>query len=281
MTSLAAHAEAAEPPAFALAIACPSFAEASRAALEARARAQLAAGSPRDDDRWTVTCGDASAVLTWQRSGERVGERTVPLTDDPAADVDRILEGLHALVAEREIAVPGSQPAAASEAPPAGGSPVRFGALSGGDGELWQGAIAFALGFHAGARVRLGGTWSVAALVGPAWGVGGAAGSHAWTLRGTALIEDEVVPHLRVGLGASGRILWASLDAGGGTSPIVGTTAGGVATVRFVIAAGSIRLSVGPQLEAMLRPIVVNVAGTEAFRIPTWIGSVGVEAETN
>ena len=75
-------------------------------------------------------------------------------------------------------------------------------------------------------------------MVGPAWGVEGAAGSHALTLRGAALVEDEVVPHLRVGLGASGRILWASLDAAGGSST-VGTTAGGVATVSFVIAVGS------------------------------------------
>jgi len=257
------------------------LADTDRAALEARARAQLAAASPRDDDRWTVACGEGSAVLTWQGSGERVGERTVPLTDDPAANVDRILEGLHALVAGREMALPAPPPPPTSEAPAAGGSPVRLGALAGADGELWQGAIGFALGFHAGARVRLGGTWSVAALVGPAWGVGGAAGSHAWTLRGAALVEDEVVPHLRVGLGASGRILWASLDAGGVSSPVVGTTAGGVATVRFVIAAGPVSLSAGPQLEAMLRPIVVDVAGTEAFRIPTWIGSVGIEAETN
>jgi hypothetical protein len=128
--------------------------------------------------------------------------------------------------------------------------------------------------------VQLADSWSVAVEAGPDWGVGGSAGVHAWSLRGAVLVEDAVVSHLLVGLGASGRLLWTGVDSSAGTSPGVGSTVGAVATVEMIFPMGPLMLSAGPRLEAMLRPIVLDVAGAEAFRIPTWIGGVTISAET-
>jgi hypothetical protein len=280
MACVSAPCLAADPPAFGLTIACPSLGEADQAALEARARAELAAGSPREDDEWSVTCSDDVAVLTWRQSDSVVGRRTVALSQDAAANVDHVLEGLHALVAGRAIDLPGAERAGAAPPPASTPTPVRFAVLLGGDAERWQGNIGYALGVHAGVRVHLGESWSVVVEAGPDWGVGGSAGVHAWSLRGAVLAEDEVVSHLLVGLGASGRLLWTSLDSAAGASPAVGSTAGAVATVKVTLPAGPLRLSAGPRLEAMLRPIVLDVAGAEAFRIPTWVGGVTIDAET-
>lgn len=57
-------------------------------------------------------------------------------------------------------------------------------------------------------------------------------GASAWTLRGAARIEDEVVPHLLLGAGAGSRILWASL-AGSGGGPVVGATAGAMISAKL------------------------------------------------
>jgi hypothetical protein len=128
--------------------------------------------------------------------------------------------------------------------------------------------------------VRLGTTWSVLVALGPEWGLGNAAGASAWTLRGAARIEDEVVPHLLVGAAAGSRVLWASFPGSGG-GPVVGATAGAMISAKLAWSAGPIVLSAGPQLEAMVRPVVVDVSGTEAFRIPTWVGSLALDVETH
>ncbi|HEX8796164.1 MAG TPA: hypothetical protein VF765_34680 [Polyangiaceae bacterium] len=292
VTCAASITQAADPPAFELGIACPSMAEGDRAALEARARAELAASAPGADERWQVACADGAATLTWRRGDGTVSTRTVTLTGEAAAaDLDRILEGLHALIAGREIELPGASAPGAARTGDAGASgrgesppvqvPARalLGVLVGGDAELWEGSIGWALGFHAGVRLRLGATWSVLVALGTEWGLGTAAGASAWTLRGAARIEDEVVPHLLVGAGVGSRVLWASL-AGSGGGPVVGATAGAMISAKLAWSAGPIVLSGGPQLEAMVRPVAVDVSGTEAFRIPTWVGSLALEVET-
>ena len=266
-----------------LEVACPALGDAGQAALEARARAEIAAGEYGDggEGRVTVTCGSASATLSWLREGVVVNQRVVALEVDASASVDAILESLHSLLGKPKPIAP-SPLVSSSEVeptrPPVGHRHV--GGLAGGDGELWQGAIGAALGVHAGASLRLGGTWSIVALAGPAWGIGSGGGARAWTLRGALRVDDELLPHLVVGVGVGARILWANLDVSGGPSSVVGTTGGVLLTARLSLPLGPVALSAGPQVEAMLRPVVVDVGGSEAFRVPTWVASLAMDAAT-
>src|SRR6202020_23664 len=136
--------------------------------------------------------------------------------------------------------------------------------------ELWGGAVAAAIGGHAGASLSLSERWSVAVLAAPAWGLGRASGVRAWTLEGVALVEYSVVRHVELAFGATGRMLWASGSALVAPSGLHATTGGGCAAVRYVFDLGALRLSAGPELEALLRPIIVQVSGNEVFRLPTF-----------
>jgi hypothetical protein len=269
-----------------LAIDCPGLGDSGGAALEARARAEIA-GVHGVGDRVSITCATGSATLSRTRSGSVVNQRVVQLGDDASANVDAMLESLHTLLTEEASLATVSPTPVGVMAPPAvsdteatreSGGFTRFGAFAGGRGELWQGTLGAALGFHAGAELRLSRSWSLVALVGPAWGIGGGS-VHAWTLNADVRLDGEILPHVVFGLGVSGRILWANVDASG-QSAQVGTTGGALLTARVRTSLGPLVLSGGPQLDALLRPLVIDVGGAEAFRVPTLLASLLVDVAT-
>ena len=74
-------------------------------------------------------------------------------------------------------------------------------------------------------------------------------------------------------------MLWA--DATRGTSPEQqGTSAGGLVSARYGFAVGPLAIGAGPEIEALLRPVSVQAAGVEVFRMPSVIVGVSIDAST-
>ncbi|HTQ48364.1 MAG TPA: hypothetical protein VMI75_36660, partial [Polyangiaceae bacterium] len=86
---------------------CPGLGDSGGAALEARARAEIA-GSHGVGDRVSITCAASSATLSRAHSGSVVNKRVVQLGDDVSANVDAVLDALHTLLTEEppETVVP-------------------------------------------------------------------------------------------------------------------------------------------------------------------------------
>ncbi len=150
---------------------CPTFDAESRAAIEARARADLLVRNV--PGTFVVVCADGEGRLSWHPLAGVPVTATVSLDPDLSVNADRILEGLEALVAAgvapatqvqpSDAAAPAPLPAAqaidaAPPAPPPSVAPPRdepassretghggFGGvrLGGGmGGELWSGTAA-------------------------------------------------------------------------------------------------------------------------------------------
>jgi hypothetical protein len=68
----------------------------------------------------------------------------------------------------------------------------------------------------------------------------------------------------------------------GGTSPGQGQgfTAGVASTARYRAPLGPVDVSAGPTLELLARPIVVDVTGTESFRVPDVLFSATLDIST-
>jgi hypothetical protein len=58
-----------------------------------------------------------------------------------------------------------------------------------------------------------------------------------------------------------------------------GATAAGVAQARCVLRFGAFVLAMGPGLEWLARPIAVEVAGSELFRVPVLVGGFSIDGE--
>jgi hypothetical protein len=283
-------------------VACPTLDVETRALLEARARADLVAETlPKGD--LTIACAAALATLIWEPTGSAIRQRAVTLPADSAGAVDVLLAGVHDLLAEwaRDTAPPdaGGLDAAtppdaapvdappppiadaavpdASEPPPppVSSSHAAVAAIAGVDAELWQGGIEDALGAHGGARLRLAESWHASLLAGPLFGLGDADGAHAWTLRGLARVDYVILPHLELGLGIDGRVVWASSARSAAQN---NTTAGLLLGARLSAPLGPVALSLSPTVEGLARPVVVDVGGTEALRLPSLLAGLSLEA---
>jgi hypothetical protein len=147
------------------------------------------------------------------------------------------------------------------------------------DSELWARAIPAAMGGHFGARVLLPRNWSATLVGGIAWGLGSAQGIHARSFRVTMALDCTLLHHIRIGLGGDARFA----DATGDHTPreLDGTTAGGILFAQYVLRLGAIGLSAGPQVELLGRPLVVQIAGNEAFRIPAVLFGFSLAADAN
>jgi hypothetical protein len=110
--------------------------------------------------------------------------------------------------------------------------------------------------------------------LGPNWAVASASTIRAWSLQALLRIEYAPLASLHLGLGATARALWAS-RAGAATHQ--GDTAGAVASVQYLVPVGPIELSAGPQLQALVRPISVQFAGLELFRVPNLVAGVSLD----
>ncbi len=264
---------------------CPSLGDEGTARLEARARAQLAPGD--GDVEVRVRCEGAAATLeVHDASGSRASSLSIaPSDSDP---IDAILAALRALLAPAPNPLPASAPPApttpTTEPPPEPAEDVvepapsgrAFAVVFGADAELWQGAVGGAAGAHLGATFDLGPAWAVTVFVAPAWGLGEAAGTTAWTLRGVAQIDWLPIRALRASLGATGRVLWAQATTLT-PSQQEGTTGGAEASLRISLPVGPFELSAGPTLDVLARPIVIDVGGSELFRLPVVVGAVTIE----
>jgi hypothetical protein len=263
-----------------LRIDCPALLdESGLATLEARARAELASAPP-SAGQVAIWCVARSAMVAWTPTGERRRVRSVNVDPGAADIVDGLLDTLHELLFEK--VQPEPSPDVSSNVPPA--TPASHGSYglgttAGIDSELWARAIPAAMGGHFGARVLLPGSWSATLVGGIAWGLGSAQGIHARSFRVTMALDCTVLHHIRVGLGGDARFA----DATGDHTPreLDGTTAGGVVFAQYVLRVGAIGLSAGPQVELLGRPLVVQIAGNEAFRIPTVLFGFSLAADAD
>jgi hypothetical protein len=278
----------AEPGRAQLRVECAALEDEARAAVEARAEAELVS-EPLPEGEVSITCTATTATVVWApRDGER-RERRVDLTGDQATIEDAILGALHALLFEEAHPPPPPAPVVEPVAPPerepapdeppretTAGRRIHVAGIVGADAELWHGDISVALGAYTGIAVSPWNRWTMSLLLAPEWGVGSAIGISAWGLRALARLDYALLSHVEIGLGLSGRSLWANAtDAT--TSQLVGTSAGAILSARYVLPLGPITLSLGPRAEALARPIVVDFANSEVFRVPSLVAGVTLD----
>jgi hypothetical protein len=118
--------------------------------------------------------------------------------------------------------------------------------------------------------------WTLGATIAPQWGLGSARGISAWGLRGVARVDYAILSQLALGVGVSGRSLWAS-DPAAATTQLEGTTAGALLSARYVLSIGPVAVSAGPRIEALVRPIIAELAGKEVFRVPSFVAGVTID----
>jgi hypothetical protein len=220
----------------------------------------------------------------------------VALDGDPSATVEALLEALDALLFDKQrsdkpdaggspppASAPPAAPAQASEVPAAPAAedvaraepPAhRFGVTLGLDSELWNGAVPGALGARAGGRIEVARGWSATLAGGILWGLRSADGVGAQVLRVLAGVDADLSAHVRLGLRADARFVNATAT---GLPPTNAETAGVIASARYRLTAGSWSLSAGPEVELLVRPVIVQIAGTEIFRMPTAMAGFAVE----
>lgn len=296
---------------------CPALDRETVSLLEARGRAQLAlepVSGARieiacDDSRAAVRRRDKAGAVrerTVTLSGDRASDVDALLdalqvvafppiassrasaagqTTVPSAASALSASGASGASAERvssSDAPDALPPAAAPPAPPApdaipprtgAGSLGRLALVAGVDGEMWQGGAGSAWGGYVGARWAFARAWAVRLTLGPAWGVSSVASLSAWRLRAVATVEAAPYEHLLLDAGLAGRILWVDQ----GSSEQVGSTAGPLVSARFVGRVGPAEVAAGPELEALVRSVSVEVDGTTRFEMPSVIVGATLE----
>jgi hypothetical protein len=116
---LAGHAGAQE--GATIAVDCPTLDAESRAAVEARARADLLVRNT--PGTFVVVCSAGEGRLSWHPLAGVPQTATVPLDADPRANVDRILEGLENLVAAGATPIPTVETSGSAQPPPLASPP--------------------------------------------------------------------------------------------------------------------------------------------------------------
>jgi hypothetical protein len=278
-----------------LTIDCAALDDEGRSVLEARARADLLL-EPREDGSLSVSCRGESSSVTWLPADGRARTRVRHLPPDRPGIVDGLLEDLHAVLSETALGSPASQPAdpsgfAAPTAPPAGAETARASVASaevhrvrlaaGAHSELWSGAIGGAIGARGGVRLGLAGPWWLSLVAGANWGTTKASELEAWSLSTVLTLDRDFGEHVVVGAGLVGTVLWATGNAGAFTQrQLDGATAGAVLRAAYRAPLGPIELSIGPELDALMRPVIVQVGGQEVFRMPTLVAGFDVTASS-
>lgn len=261
-----------------LRIHCPALDEEAKAALEARARAEMAA-NPHSAEDIAIDCVDDSALVTKRVEGAAAtGWRRVELPPDHALAVDDLLDAVHSLRSEP----PGSAvaPDGIASRRPAGNSSYAFGAVVGAGGLLWYGAIEEALGPRVGLRLSAPRHWSMNLVASVVWGLSSASGLRARAYEASWTVHYAPVAWLDAGVGADLFGLAATPSSSGAREQST-FTGGGVAQVRYVLRGGRLSLSLGPQLEVLARPIVVEVAQVEAFHVSNLVAGLVMDAEAD
>lgn len=282
----------------AIRITCPELGVEERAALEARARAELSV-APLGDRSVDVDCGERRVVVVSLSGEDDPVERRVADNVRGAALVDELVNAVYTLVAEvrrdadRDASATGPpRPASPGEprakpevdsddvaVSPPKPAPIRFAVTSGADAELWSGALASALGGHLGARVSMRPRWAVELAGGAVWGLetGRSAGLKGRALRAALEVDYTPIPSLRIGLGADAHVLLVT--GSGHVSPTAQSEAsvGVLAAARFAHRFGRVELLGGPQVEVFAWPVIVQETGSEVFRLPLVVAGLSLE----
>lgn len=252
---------------------CPALDEEARSALEARMRAEMAA-DPHAAEQIAVECVDDTAVVTWQVEGQ--GQRRLRLRPDRTLAVDDLLAAIQALrlgavessIARDEVA----------RRPSSGGRSVAFGAIVGAGAQLWHGAVAGALGPRVGLHLSVPHGWSTDLVGAAAWGLTAPSRLHALALEAAWTANYAPIAPLNLGAGADLVALTANLSGPDSTRQTA-VTGGLIVRAQGVFHAGPLSMSIGPELEVLARPIVVEVAHAEVFRVPNVLSGLSVDAE--
>ncbi len=278
----------------ALRIACPELTDDDRAALEARARADLSM-EPTGNGAVIIDCRARRVALEGPAAAR---ERHVTPDVSGVALVDELLDALHLLLSERRVddappnAVVADLPDPRRPAPAGAPQPdsqnsrsarqsdpfYRMAAAGGIDAELWCGAIGSAIGGHVGARMATRTGWATELDGGFLWGLGSTHTIEAHALRATVRVDYTPVASLRIGLGADARLLVATAHSPTSPTKLDGTTLGAIAMARYALRVGRFEFLVGPQAEIFVRPVVVQFNQSEALRIPTLLAGLSLEA---
>jgi hypothetical protein len=292
---------------------CPQLGEEPRAALEARAKAELLVR--REQGTLLVSCRLEAADVRWTPASGDPVEHRIALAADAVATEEQILEALELLLrphqpqsATPNSPVPAETPATPPkplETPPAKPPPARpspspphafppperrvapsaaaeapyFELLFGPALELWSSEVAGVLGPRARVMAALPGGWAVSA---------GAA--VAWTLRVPEDVSGRAVRlhvtgeyHLghqrrwRVGAGALVDFLHAARDTAGSTQTENETIFGGIVQAHYAFLGPPVQLLLGPTISGRAAAVRVEIGDREIFSIP--VVAFGATAE--
>jgi hypothetical protein len=289
-----------------LRIDCPLLDKENQAALEARARAELALW-PQPAGEIAIACQPHAAHVGWHAASGGSAARDIGLGADPGAAVDSLLGAVHALrAAAATWPPPPASPRVAShtgaattasnnintvtptlrppsppvvmDAAPAEQAPSRFrlGVAAGIHGEIWEGAVAGAIEGQVGLRLDTRQRWALALTGGFGRGVEPASGIGARTMRAMLGVAHIPVRNLEIEAGVEWRVLVATRSIGGAIEQQRGSTLGVFASVRYLLARGRFAMAVGPHLGLLAGPMAVDLDGTEIFRVPRFITGLSV-----
>jgi len=266
-----------------LRIDCPVLDTESRAAFEARARAEMAL-LPQPAGEIAVACERQAAHVGWHAANGWSGHRVVGLNSDSATVVDSLLGAVHALrtgsLTSPPPLVSADQPAPAPPATvtvaarPARTSSTRAPGLRVGMeaavyGEVWEGSMAGGVEGQGGLRIDTRSRWEVALTGGMGRGMEPAAGIQARTWSVMVGVAHIPVRNLEVETGVLWRSLTFSRDSTG--EQHTSLTGGIYGAVRYVLARGRFAMAVGPHLSLLANQIVIDADGTEVFRVPRFV----------
>ena len=268
-----------------LRIDCPTLDRETRAAFEARARAELAL-SPRPEGEIAVACEQHAAHVGWRAASGRTAERDIGLAADPATAVDSLLGAVHALragivtqpaaLADRGVAVEAAAPPLLVAAVPAAGArghrvPFRLGVEAGVYGEVWEGSVAGGVEGQFGLRFDNRNHWEIALTGGIGRAVQVADGWRANTASISLGVAHLPVPNLEVEAGGLLRVLTLERSIFDVPSQTQSSTLGLFAAVRYVLASGRFAMAFGPHLSLLQDALVAHSDGSEIFRVPRFV----------
>ena len=288
MTLGAARLARADGPATPLRIECPALDPEGRAALEARARAEMAL-SPLPAGEIAIACEIDLAHVGWRAADGGLHEREVGLGSNAAVNVDSLLGALHALrfgdstprppaAAPPHVTVVAPTPPAPAGAGPGVGLVVAL------HSERWAGSLAGAIEAQLGLRLAWRERWSLVAVGGLGRGLESAEGIQVRTLRAMVsvgyVLGRPARGHFDLRVGGEWHALNPAL-AGGTLSRPTAATGGLFTAPRYVFSGGRFRLAAGPYLGLAAAPIIVEVETREVFRIPRLVAGFSLAGEAD
>jgi hypothetical protein len=277
-----------------------------RAALEARAKADLIVR--HETGTLAFECSGATGVVAWTPASGRTlrGQRALPSDADGA--IETLLEGAERLIvagheahtaaaapptaaspepteaapppASVIAAPPPGEPAVEPRPPPPARPGLPFGFAAGAAVEIWDQVPAVGPGglvsWYAVPRLRIDAGGSLLFSTEERLGVTG----RLVRVRAGGEFSVDDAERFRVGAGLLFDTLKASADAALGVDAAQNTSFGGRLHFHYAApVAGSWRIAFGPYLTGRAAPVRVELGTIEAFRVPVVTGGAEVQLE--